>query len=396
MEFESAAKAAERLGVTVRAIQKWAKSGKLPGAKQLGRAWLIPVDAQVSDAPVRSEAKMPVAAPRRNHVPFPLLNTPFEPGHAREAAMAIEDEDDRSIALGEYYYFSGQCELSAQEAEPYLQHDDPNLALPANLMYGFSMLSLGDMDGVRKGLEAIRQRTKSVLADTDDPAIRAIAILFGTAAAVLMREPNIQVAPLVQTLHRLPHALQLFGCYILSYVRYLRHEYEFSRGMIEAALAIGGDRYPLAVNYLMTMLCIDLMCLRRIEEAKRCFQKLWSTVWPDGGIEVIGEHHMLMLGLPEICLKRQHPEQYKELLNIAKRFGVFWKKAHRSFAGHNIVDGLTLTEYTIATLYNRGWAVKEIALHMEMSERMIKHHISMIYEKLCVGNRTELARYMLY
>lgn len=42
MQFENAQQAAVRLGVTVRAIQKWAKEGRLPGAEKVGREWLIP------------------------------------------------------------------------------------------------------------------------------------------------------------------------------------------------------------------------------------------------------------------------------------------------------------------------------------------------------------------
>ncbi|MBQ8288420.1 MAG: helix-turn-helix domain-containing protein [Clostridia bacterium] len=389
MEFESAAKAAERLGVTVRAVQKWAKDGKLPGAKQLGRSWMIPADAQIPASGVQAQEDI---APARSYTPFPLLNTSFAPGHALEAAMAIEDEDERAIALGEYYYFTGQVELTARAAEPYLEHDDSNVALSANLMYVFSNVSIDEMDLVRQGLDRIRRRATAVIAKESDPVARANAILFGTAASVLLRVPNTDVTPLKKVLSVLPRALQFFGCYILSHAAYLNQEYDHSRGIAEIALALGGDAYPLASNYLRTMLCIDLMCLRRTEEAKQCFDRLWSTVWPDGGIEVIGEHHLLMLGLPEICLKRQEPEQYKQLIAVTKRFGVSWKKAHHHSTGRSIADGLSLMEYTIATMYNRGWAVKEIALHMELSERMIKHHIAMIYEKLGISSREELRR----
>lgn len=42
MEFESVEQTAKRLQVTTRTVQKWAKDGKIPGACQMGRAWLIP------------------------------------------------------------------------------------------------------------------------------------------------------------------------------------------------------------------------------------------------------------------------------------------------------------------------------------------------------------------
>lgn len=397
MEFESVAQAAARLGVTTRAVQKWAKSGKLPGAKQLGRSWMIPSDAQVPDRilhsdPEESDPSDAVLPSRSVHIPFPLLNTPFKPGGAYDAVMAMADEDEHSIALGEYYYFIGQVELVPKEVEQYLDHSDANLALSAGLMYAFSNLSMGKPDLVGEGITRIHKRVSALLTTESDPLLRANGILFRTAADVLLRVPNPNILELAQALSVLPTGSRLFGCYVLSYAAYQRHDYEYSHGMVDVALAMGGDAYPVAANYLRTMLCIDLMCQRRTEEAKHCFRKLWALVEPDGGVEVIGEHHLLMMGLPEICLKRQDPEQYKRLIAITKRFGVSWQKTRPSQLQ---TKGLTLMEHTIALLYSRGWAVKEIALHMDISERMIKHHIAMIYEKLCIGNRTELAKYML-
>ncbi len=48
MKFETAKETAEKLGVTVRTVQKWASSGKLAGAYKSGRDWLIPNDATLS------------------------------------------------------------------------------------------------------------------------------------------------------------------------------------------------------------------------------------------------------------------------------------------------------------------------------------------------------------
>lgn len=44
MNFESATDAAKRLQVNVRTIQKWAKEGKIEGAKKVGRDWMIPLN----------------------------------------------------------------------------------------------------------------------------------------------------------------------------------------------------------------------------------------------------------------------------------------------------------------------------------------------------------------
>lgn len=53
MKFETAAAAATRLGVTARAVQKWAKEGKLEGAKKVGRDWMIPINEDATDNPTK-------------------------------------------------------------------------------------------------------------------------------------------------------------------------------------------------------------------------------------------------------------------------------------------------------------------------------------------------------
>ena len=45
MEFITVQQAANNFDVSVRTIQKWAKEGKILGAKRVGHVWLIPEDA---------------------------------------------------------------------------------------------------------------------------------------------------------------------------------------------------------------------------------------------------------------------------------------------------------------------------------------------------------------
>lgn len=44
-EFETTQETSERLNVTARTIQKWAATGKIPGAIKYGNVWMIPKDA---------------------------------------------------------------------------------------------------------------------------------------------------------------------------------------------------------------------------------------------------------------------------------------------------------------------------------------------------------------
>ena len=44
MTYETPSRAAKRLGVTTRAIQKWAVEGRIPGATKMAGTWMIPAD----------------------------------------------------------------------------------------------------------------------------------------------------------------------------------------------------------------------------------------------------------------------------------------------------------------------------------------------------------------
>ena len=68
---------------------------------------------------------------------------------------------------------------------------------------------------------------------------------------------------------------------------------------------------------------------------------------------------------------------------------------HNDGAKHTITSQLTVVEMAVASLFYRGWAVKEIAAYMEISPRMVCHHISVVYEKLGISHREGLAQYMV-
>ena len=191
MKYESVLQAADRLGVSIHTVRRWARERRIPGAERCGRSWRIPADfdpAKQRGAQPEREAS-PCADAQPGRVAMPLMNSAYPVGKCREVIDSIADADDRAIAWGEYYYSSGQAERAARAMEPYQDSADPMLRGAANLVGFFANFARGDT--------ALAMRAcKRLLADLhgDDrtqsaPLQRAIGALVVTTASVLLHLP---------------------------------------------------------------------------------------------------------------------------------------------------------------------------------------------------------------
>jgi len=391
MEFESAQAAAERLGVTVRAIQKWAKDGLIPGAQKAGRDWQIPKEAtRPKDASEVTNGPKPKVL----HVTLPLLNSAFSIGHCREYIESIPDEDDRKIALGEYYFYSGQAEKAAKIFEPYLDSEDTSLKYSASFMYFFTNLSRGHIHLARFGLDVLKKDIFYGIEQEKTELMNATAIFTGVTASVLMHIPTPEMPPLSEYIKHLPQGIRLYACYVLAYEAYLDEDYSRSLAIADIALCMTPEVYPIACIYLHTIAAMNLMNMKRVEEAKKRFMTAWELAQPDDLIECFAEHHGLLQGILEVVLKKKYAQDFERIITVTRSFNTGWRNMYSMVAKKSIADNLTTMEFTIAMLYNRGWTVKEIAAHMEVSDRTVNNYIQIIYAKLGITGKKELAQFM--
>ena len=93
----------------------------------------------------------------------------------------------------------------------------------------------------------------------------------------------------------------------------------------------------------------------------------WRIAKPDDLIEGIGEHHGLLQGLIETCMRKEYPKDYARIIDITYRFSAGWRRIHNPHTNEDVADNLTTTEFTIAMLANRGWTNKEIAEYMDIT-----------------------------
>ncbi len=389
MEFESAREAAQRLDVTTRAVQKWAKEGRLPGAYMVGKMWCIPKNAK-EPLKVNEVAQTPTI--KRYHLP--LLRSSFELGRAKEFIGSIPNEDDRNIALSEYYYYIGNAEKSAQIAEKYIDSEDESLRYSANVMLTFANIFRGHIHLATFFSDLVSKDLEKGLKNKNAPKeLHAIGILTAYIGKILLNVPVPETPPLEEYLHFLPQGIRIYGCYILAYRAYKEENYNKAIGICETALAVCNSFYPVSSIYVLIVAAASYMRLKNIELAKKVFTAAWDIAKKDGFVKLFGIHHNLLQGLIEQSLKNDYPDDYKKIMRIVKDFNEGWYRLHQP-KENNYSHTLSPIEISVALLYSRDWYAKEISTHLGLKEYTVKKYISNIFEKLGISKKDELCDYL--
>lgn len=328
-------------------------------------------------------------------VPMLLMSSEFPLGRCIEFIESIDDVPQKEMAYAEYYYFSGRHEKAVEYAEMYLNCEDIMLKLSASLIYTFANLSLDRIHSARFGLERLKEYLKEAMLEETDKKTRACCVFVATAAHTLLHIPVGDLPPLAEYLSEFTKGMQLWGAYVLAHKAYLVKDYQRSLGIVQTCLMTCSKVYPIAMIYLNLVVAMDLMNLKETDKAKVYFMKVWEISRPDNLIEGIGEHHGLLQGLIETCMKKDYPEDYARIINITYKFSAGWRRIHNPDTNEDVADNLTTTEFTIAMLANRGWTNKEISEYLEITPRTVKQHLTCVFNKLNIENRKQLKNFML-
>ncbi len=423
MEYITTAEAARRWGVTPRLVQGYCAQGRIEGARKFSGAWHIPEtaprprdlrrggDASPAEPPVPSPVppavRIPADRPRPADAPpapspraasfanlMPLMNTPFEPGTARGVVEGLPAGPRRDIASAELAYFTGRAAEALASAEAHRASDDPGTRLSACLICAFANLPLGRIDEAQRALAAARGTV--AMAFGADPLQRAAEGFVAQAASVLLHLPApAPSADAREIMPLLPPGLRAFACYVWAHASYLAGDHARSLGIAETALLVTGDLYPIPAIYLHLAAVMDLMALRRADEARAHLLAAWDLARPDDLIEGFGEHHGLLGGMLEAAIKPAWPEDFRRIIDITYRFSAGWRRVHNPATGDDVADNLTTTEFAASMLAARGWTNAEIARHLGVSPNTVKSCISSVLRKLGITSRQELKGYML-
>lgn len=395
--YQSTQDTAERWGVSERRVIQYCKEGRVPGAVKFGKRWAIPIGADKPGDP-RKEQQIPDGRSLArellgNQNLMPLMNTAFTPGRCRATAERMTPGPRRDIAMAEYHYFSGQPEAAAMESERYLKSEDMGARLSACLLFAYANLSLGRSQQARLALDELNA---ALVGSHDSPDVQAASGFVAAAGAVLLHLPLPEGLPDIQGfLPLLPPGLRAFALYVYAHFLYLQKEYGASIGLVEGALTMGAERYPIPAIYLHLVAVMDAMSLKQTDRARSHLLAAWELARPDDLIEGLGEHHGLLGGMLESVIKPRWPEDFKRIIEITYRFSSGWRRVHNPITGHDVADDLTTTEFAVCMLAARGWSSQDIADLLHISVSTVKKHITAAKEKLGVTHRKDLKQYML-
>lgn len=291
-----------------------------------------------------------------DYVVLPLLNSSFEPGRAREVVEGFVDVDLRNIARAELFYFTGQAEECCEITRGYLSSRVIELKLSACILYGYSNLTLGNVAAAKRGMEGIQSCVKLAMKKKVPKDVYASCLLAGYVGAVLLHLPTDGMPAFGEYSRMLPEGLRLFATYVMAHHTYLNGEIWSAYGMGKAAL------------FMAKM---------------------------DGFLEPFIEHHGLLRGLIEACIRNRDPEAYQRITEGVISFSRGWMALHNPENRRKVTGELSTMEFSIAMLASGGWTNKEIGEHLGISINTVKHYLTDIFCKLNVKKRDELKKFML-
>ncbi len=402
MEYVTTRQISQKWDVSERYVQQRCVDGRIDGAKKFGGSWMIPADAvRPSDLRRRNtkakkqSEQIVESAPPHPYIPMPLMNTPFTPGGMRAAVEAIEDADERNIALAEFYYYTGNAKEAVRYAKKYLESEIMELRLSALFVYAFANLSLDKTAETKKAFDKTFEIYRSMDENTP-PLQKAFAVILCGSMDTLLHLPRSQELPELQDyILALPHGLRLFAAYVQARYGYLNGLHGTAIGICETCLVIMEAPNPISKVFIHLSCAAFFMQTQYPQMTKRHLAQAWELAKPDGLIEPFGELHGELWGMLEAVLKKTEPEAFRSMIGVAKYFANGWRKLHNDLTGDNIPTELTPTEFTVAMLASRRWLYKEIAAHLGITEYAVKKNANIAMQKMNLGDKDDLPKVML-
>ncbi|MDI9519886.1 MAG: LuxR C-terminal-related transcriptional regulator [Bacillota bacterium] len=307
-----------------------------------------------------------------------------------EAGGALSDEEERAIAKIVDSFLKAQYEETSVEAERCMNSRHPEISHFALLAHAFANVALNKIEVARKDLRALQAKEQN----PENQHNAALNDIYRFVLSAFFHLGDKTTSVPMELFSHCSEGARLFMLYAQSYALYLQQEYGQALGVAEAALVMAADRHLILRIYLNLVASMAAINLSRFELSDRFFLKALELAKPDGYIQPFIGHHGPLQGLVEKHIREHEPELYLFIAEKVTRFRRGWTEIHNPLSYGKVTNLLTPYEFSLAMMAAKGKTNQEIADNLNISINTVKAYLSMIFQKIGITKRSELAEYL--
>ena len=374
--------------ISPRRVQILCNQGRVPGARRVGRMWLIPEGAQRPLDARRSDATSACFYwPEILQLDGSLMSL----SSTEEILQQPMEDVRKQLLLGEIAYLKGDY----ASARAYLQGITPDnpaylcaisVATAAGAALGEGMALVSAHNTLQALHEAHRKSQETrLLIEMAEGLLYVSAFSFTRLAPWLLDG----------VLEGLPPAALPMAVYVRTRALLSLGRVEQAIGATETTLSLLPSRGSVVEGYLWIMLAQARLYTKNILAAKQALYRAMDIFLPKGFLSPIAEYVSQMMGLIEQCLQDRYPKQLPDVLKLYQDMSNRWRDAHNLLTDERLTTLLTRREYQVAVGIVTGMSNQQSADQLGISLSTLKGHLQAVYQKLQITSRKELRAYIL-
>ncbi len=414
MEYIGIKQAAQKWNITERRVQELCKNGQIEGVTRLGRAWMIPhnaekpVDGRIKklDLAKAGEASLPM--PRKN----PLLICTDLYGAAGMVDKAIEAvshiPEAEKMLKSQFDYLRGNVDKSLEESLEFINaHSGFNAVISAGFNIAKCAVWKGDINLWRQARQHIYE------APCKNEEDRQVLMFWLAATDSLIYDTTTYPDWFKYGLFDCLPA-ESYPVIRVAYVKYLfisAHELALGKMSLRDVDGLGLMRtLPYIIEPMICQAKIEHTLIPEISlhlmagavyhnlgEDKKAIVHVDRAIelcLPDKFYSTLVEYRTDLDGILDDRLALIDLEVLKRVRELHSQMKTGWLKLHNLLLERNVVGNLTVREREVAKLAAFGMSNIEIAkrLHIELSS--VKRYIFSAMNKVGVSKRRELGQYI--
>lgn len=398
MKIEEAAKL---WNVTPRRVQALCAAGKIEGAAQFGRDWMIPrntakpVDGRTKAGRQAQALQVPMAMPRRT--PFLHMTDLYHaPGDADACIDLLEGKSEAQALLrAQIAYSRGQIDKAYESAHYLLyKHSGFYAMLSAGMMMALCAIWRGDLNMWRQA--KIHMAEAPIKSDTDRDIVAFSITAIDSMLYNVSDFPEWFKIGRFEMLHKdaLPAAKVFYAKYLYATayaVATKQSTMEGMRGLSFMAMLPAAIEpmisQAMADNSVITEIYLRMICAVTYytsgsnDQAIYHIDRAIALALPDKLYGLLAEYCRTVGALLEQRLTEIDEKVWMEVKSMYRIYNEGWSRLSGSVRGKNIATTLTPREREVAKLAAFGMKNSEIASTLYMSVSAVKQAINNVSNK---------------